>query len=411
MSFLYPFINFLQPGMLWPDLASLRPMLVVSALALLAALWRHSTYERGEAWRSKEFVWLVVFVIAQGLSVYKSGAAQMLEELGFWYVFLLYVAVSVVLIRDEETLSRYVWGTMIGSLVVVVYGLYAVPAWGGYMGTGRAGAYGMYENHNDYTFIIIQSLPYLYMFWRREAKVLRRLLLMAGMLACVTGVAMSMSRGGIIALVLEVVLIVIIGQEGRRRWWLLPLIIVLGAGAVSVQYARRAANQGEGYTAEDAEESRLELWRAGWRMVLANPVLGVGSRRFPEYAQDYYDLSYDQKGKVSHNTYIEVASTSGLIGFLSFILMGWRLIQDLRRTRPGLSRIGVIDSTRRATLIGIYAMMMRAFLDAKPYDWSFYTFCAIGIACCRLRDRPEQDVEVSADPEPVVTAGYSGAET
>src|SRR5262249_31552939 len=201
MSFLYPFINFLQPGMLWPDLASLRPMLVVSALALLAALWRHSTYERGEAWRSKEFVWLVVFVIAQGLSVYKSGAAQMLEELGFWYVFLLYVAVSVVLIRDEETLSRYVWGTMIGSLVVVVYGLYAVPAWGGYRATGRAGAYGMYENHNDYTFIIIQSLPYLYMFWRREAKVLRRLLLMAGMLACVTGVAMSMSRGGIIALV------------------------------------------------------------------------------------------------------------------------------------------------------------------------------------------------------------------
>lgn len=403
MSFLYPFLNFLQPGILWPDLADLRPMIVISALAFLAALRGRSTYDRGEAWRRKPFVWLVVFVIAQALSVYKSGVGEMLAELGYWFVFLLFVAVSIMLVRDEKTLSRYVWGTMLGSLFVVVYGIYAVPAWGGYAHTGRAGAYGMYDNHNDYSFIIIQSVPYFYMFWRRETKALRRMLLMAGLLACVTGIAMSLSRGGMMALVLEVVLIVVIGQEGRRRLWLLPVIIVLGLGAISVQYARRAANQGEGYTAEDAESSRIELWKAGWNMLKANPILGVGSRRFPEYSQQYYDLSYDQKGKVSHNTYIEVASTSGLLGFLSFVLMLWRLIQDLRRERPDLSRKGIIDSTRRATLIGLYAMVLRAFLDAKQHDWSFYSFCAIGIACCCLRDRPEpeQDVETSADAEPV----------
>lgn len=390
MSFLYPFLNFLQPGILWPDLAWLRPMLVLSALALLVGYTQKSSYDRREAWRSKPFFWLVVFILAQALSVYPSGFAEMLSELGYWYVFLLFVVISIVLIRDEETLSRYVWGTLIGSLVVVGYGIYSVPAWGGYMGSGRAGAYGMYDNHNDYTFIIIQIVPYLFMYWRHEEGAFRRLILFLGLVACLLGVAMSLSRGGMIALVVEIMLLVVIGMEGRRRWWLVPLIGVLGAGAVGYQYARRAANQGDAYTAEDAEEGRLELWKAGGLMVVAHPVLGVGSRRFPEYAWQYYDLSHDMRGKVSHNTYVEVAATTGLVGFVSFMMMGWRLVQDLRR-RTG-ARKGIIEATRRATLIGIYAIAARCFLDAKPHDWCFYTFCAIGIACCRLRDRPEEVV-------------------
>jgi O-antigen ligase len=395
MSFLYPFFNFLQPGILWPDLASLRPMLVLSILALMMGLRGRSSYDRREAWRSKQFFWLVLFIIAQALSVHRSGVGEILAELGNWYVYLLFVVISVLLMRDEKALHRYVWGTLLGSLFVVGYGIYAVPAWGGYQGTGRAGAYGMYDNHNDYTFIIIQIVPYLYLFWRREKGFLRKMVLLLGLGACLIGVAMSMSRGGMIALVVEVVLIVILGMEGRRRWLLLPLIVILGVSAVGYQYARRAANQGNDYTAEEAEQGRLELWKAGVVMLAANPVLGVGSRHFPEYAWQYYDLSHDMKGKVSHNTYVEVAATSGLVGFVSFMLMGWRLIQDLRRARRSGPTGGILDATRLATLIGIYAMAMRALLDAKPYDWCFYSFCAISIACCRMLDRSAQSTDTS----------------
>jgi O-antigen ligase len=408
MSFLYPFFNFLQPGILWPELTSLRPMLVLSALALLLGLGGRSSYDRREAWRSKQFFWLVLFIIAQALSVHRSGVGEILAELGYWYVFLLFVVISVLLMRDEKALHRYVWGTILGSLFVVGFGIYAVPAWGGYQGTGRAGAYGMYDNHNDYTFIIIQIVPYLYLFWRREKGFLRKTVLLLGLGACMIGVAMSMSRGGMITLVVEVALIVILGMEGRRRLWLLPLIGILGVGAVGYQYARRAANQGNGYTAEDAEQGRLELWKAGGLMLAANPLLGVGSRRFPEYAWQYYDLSHDMRGKVSHNTYVEVAATSGLVGFVSFMMMGWRLVQDLRRARRPGSTSGILDATRLATLIGVYAMALRALLDAKPHDWCFYSFCAIGIACCRMLDRSGQTADDGAtEPADAVATSRS----
>ena len=408
MSFLYPFLTFLQPGILWPAMADLRPSILAALIGALVGFFMRPQYSRAEAFRSKAFIYLVAFVIAQALSVYYSGVMAMVEEFGFWYPFALFVVVSILLMPTVEALQRYVWGMICGGMVVIVYGIYGVSHWGGYQGTGRAGAYGMYENHNDYSFIIVQILPFVYMYWRQEQKALRRWFLMGSLIACAAGIAMSLSRGGMIALVVEAALIVLIGMEGRRRLWLLPVLAILGTGAIGYQYAKRAENQGGSYTVEDAESSRYELWKAGMNMVLDKPLLGVGSRRFPEYSSRYYELSHDQLGKVSHNTYIEVLSGSGLLGFAAFFLMGRHVIRELRR-KPVRPPSAAIEATRKATLISIYTLLLRAFLDAKPHDWSFYTLLAIGIACYFLQREHEATSGAGAVPsEPTQPARIEG---
>lgn len=383
MTFLYPFLTLFQPGMLWTDLADLRPSMIAGLLGLLYGLVLRSTYSRASAFGGKGFVYLTLFILVQMLSVYYAGVYGMLEEFSFWGPYLLFVVVSILLMPDTRQLNRYVWGMIFGAMFIVFYGIYAVPAWGGYEGTGRAGAYGMYDNHNDYSFIIVQVLPFIFMFWRIESGRVRRVLLLGSMAACILGMGLSLSRGGMIALVLEAVLIVIIGMEGRRRLWLLPIIAMVGALAISYQYAKRAENQGDRYTAEDAESSRFELWRAGRAMFMDKPILGVGSRRFYEYSGRYYDLSHDQKGKNSHNTFIEIATGSGLIGLITFLLAGKNISRELRRV-PKRSLPPVLDAVRKATLIGMYTLALRAFLDAKTYDWSFYTLGALGIVCYML---------------------------
>ncbi len=383
MTFLYPFLTFLQPGMLWPALVDLRPNMIAGAVGLLFGLLMRSTYSRASAFGGRGFVYLALFIFVQMLSVYYAGVYGMLEELSFWGPYLLFVVVSILLMPDTRQMNRYVWGMIVGAMFIVFYGIYAVPAWGGYEGTGRAGAYGMYDNHNDYSFIIIQVLPFIYMFRKIESGRARRLLLLGCMAACVVGMGLSLSRGGMIALVLEAALIIVIGMEGRRRLWLLPVIAVIGAVAISYQYAKRAENQGDRYTAEDAESSRFELWRAGQAMFLDKPILGVGSRRFYEYSGRYYDLSHDQKGKNSHNTFLEIATGSGLLGLITFLLAGKNISRELRRV-PRQSLPPVLDAVRKATLIGMYTLALRAFLDAKTYDWSFYTLGALGIACYLL---------------------------
>jgi oligosaccharide repeat unit polymerase len=406
-SFLYPFLTFLQPGMLWPDLVDLRPAIVAAVVSLVFGLSMKSSYARGQAFKSKPFVYLSLFLLAQALSLYSSGVSSIIDEFAFWFPFWMFVVVSIVLMPNAQSLRRYVWGMIVGAMVVVIYGIYAVPAWGGYEGTGRAGAYGMYDNHNDYSFIIIQIVPFIYMFWRIEVGRIRRWLLLFSLLACSLGIAMSMSRGGMITLVVQGALIVIMGMEGRRRLWLLPALALVGSAAIAFQYAQRAENQGDRYTAEDAESSRYELWKAGGNMVLAKPVLGVGSRRFYEHSMNYYDLADSQKGKNSHNTFIEILAGSGLVGFLTFVLSGRNLTRELRR-RPTVKLSPFIDATRKATVIAMYSIVLRALLDAKIYDWCFYTMGAIGIACFMIMRAEEAAAEKAAVPSEEPTAPPQG---
>ena len=404
MTFLYPFLTFLQPGILWPQLADARPLLVLSALALVVGVSRRADYARAAAFRHPVFICLLLFILAQGLSVYYSGVGAILGEWSYWSTYPIFVAISILLISNAAALRSYILGMLAGAMFVVCYGILAVfLVWPSAVG-GRAGAYGMYENHNDYSFIIIQILPFLYLYFRTERGLLLRGLLGVSMLGCVLGIVMSLSRGGMLALVLEALLIVLLGMQGRRRLLLLPPLILAGAVAIGYQWILRAENQGDHYTAEQAQGSRFELWRAGKAMVSAHPLFGVGSRRFGEFAKLYGELSHDQLGKNSHNTYVEVLAGSGILGFVPFMLMLYYLVRELRR-RPMKTGPPPIDATRIATLIALYTIMFRALLDAKAHDWSFYVFCAVGLACAVLQRGADSSARAPAASGP----GGSGA--
>jgi len=387
-SFAYPFANFFQPGVFWPETADFKPLQVIAMLALLATLGRKSTYDRMAAVRHPSIKWLLAFLCIQAISVFRTGFSSILSEFGFWSVYALFVLVSLRIITDPATLRRYVWGMMCGSLWIVLWGIYAVFAGLEGENGGRAGAYGMYENHNDYTFIIVQTLPFFYIYWRNEQGFLRRMFLLTGFLGCIVGVFLSLSRGGMMALVLEFALIVIYTMKPRQRLIVLPLVAALGAAAISYQYLKRAQNQGDSYTAEDAEASRYELWEAGGEMIKQHPFFGIGSRSFGEYANDYGEISHDNLGKNSHNTYIEVAATTGLFGLICFIGMLRRTIRELRGPPPGPAEPWE-EQVRKATLIAFYATCFRAFFDAKSWDWSFYVLIVIAVASgAILRSRP-----------------------
>jgi O-antigen ligase len=387
LSFLYPFLHFFQPGILFPEVGAFRPMQVIGALVLITHLAKRSELKRGAVFAHPAFKWLVAFLVCQMLSVYRTGVSGMFSELGFWLAYLQFAGLSILLITNAAALKRYVWGAICGSMTVVAYGIYAVVAQLPSAVGGRAGAYGMYENHNDYSFLVIQILPFIYMFMREETGLLRRWFLRASLVACVAGIFLSLSRGGVLALVLEATLIVCLTMEKKQRLILLPIVFVIGAGAIGYQWAKRAANQGDSYTADDAEASRLELWRAARSMVFDRPLLGVGSRSFGEHAQSYGEISGDNRGKNSHNTYIEVVATSGLLGFLAFYKMLRWLLREIRRPCDRATDWWV-DAARTATAISLYSIMFRAILDAKAHDWSFYFLLVVGLAATLLRPSP-----------------------
>jgi O-antigen ligase len=394
MAFLYPFLVLLQPGILWPALAPYKPILAVSAVAMLFGAARAgATAQLGHKLAQPVFVWLVAYVVVQVVSLHFGGLAVMLETLEFWGTYALFVLVSALLITDRPQLYRFIAGMLAGSAVVIAYGIVAVVTHSPELEGNRAGAYGMYQNHNDYTFLILMALPFAYMAMRLVQSWLARLLLLGFVLACIAGTALSLSRGGILALVMMLLMLYWSTTTGARRTLGLALLLVIGAGGIVWQFAAREQNQLGHYTLEDSEISRYELWRAARKIIVEHPLLGVGSGRYADYARNYYDLSHNNVGKVSHNTYLEVTTGSGLLGLLTFVMMLWHIVRasgDRWRQTPS----GVPPPLRLATQVCIWTIMFRAMLDAKTYDWSFYFLATMAIAIATL---PAAETEPSRE--------------
>jgi len=387
MAFLYPFLNYLQPGILWPELAEYRPMIWVSALCLLVGLRAHSVYPRSMVYKHPATISLFVMWFAQGLSMYYAGLHDMIEEFDYWSVHLFFVLVSILLICDLARLRSYVWGAMAGGAFIIGYGIYArynnLQVDEVLVQLGMAGAYGMYENHNDYSFIVVQAFPYFVLFLRETKGFIKRLLLMASTFASLWGIMLSLSRGGAIAIAIEVAMLLGILTKGAKRAVILAVFSVVALAAIQFQFSTRAERQGANYTEADSENSREELWRAGWQMFLAHPIIGVGSRRFAEFATQYGELSHDNVGKNAHNTYFEIMATTGLLGIGGLLMMITYLVRDLRK-KPPSGTPSILETTQKATLISLLAIVFRAFFDSKVFDLSFFFLCVVGVTTCVL---------------------------
>jgi O-antigen ligase len=386
MAFLYPFIVFLQPGILWPALAPFKPGLSISILALIIGLMhrRASTDRATRQLTHMIFIALCVFAVTQGLSVHYSGMGIMLGTTLFWMNYAIFVAASALLIRDVKGLMHFLMGTIAGSAVVIFYGIYAVATHSPKLAGNRAGAYGMYENHNDFTFVILMSMPFAFMMIPLLKSKLAKFAMIVFVAACILGTVLSLSRGGMICLVFMVAMLYWQVTKGAKRMAGIIVLGIIGAGAIAWQFAAREENQAGHYTAEDAKSSRYELWRAARKVFEAHPLLGVGSGRFGEHAHEYAELSKSQRGKVTHNTYLEVLTGSGLFGFVSFMLVLWGILRE-SSARWGPKDSAVPIEIRIATFICILSLMLRSMLDAKAHDWSYYVLATVAIAIASLK--------------------------
>ncbi|HEX5461299.1 MAG TPA: O-antigen ligase family protein [Steroidobacteraceae bacterium] len=400
MVFLYPLLNYLQPGDLWPFIATAKPMLLASLLSGLLLLRKGAKPDPALVatyFKQPALWWLGAFVAVNVISVFYSGIMSMVNELQFWDVYAIFVAISLFMLKDVQALRQYVWGTIVGSAFVIFYAIVAVAVHASTIVEGRAGAYGMYQNQNDYSFIVVMVMPFAYLYLRLYRRWWQRAFLIAVLIGGVVGVLLSLSRGGILALVLEAALLLWVTMRGGRRVVALAALAVIGTGVSIHQFAAREADQAGQYTLADSKDSRYELWRAARAVFEAHPILGVGSRRFREYARYYAPISHDNRGKVAHNTYLEVAADTGILGTLAFCLMLLGSLKPLWRARLSAATGDGLAETQVAGFVTLGCILFRATLDAKVYDWSFYFLVVIAIATSALASRATHAAPAAAE--------------
>jgi O-antigen ligase len=84
----------------------------------------------------------------------------------------------------------------------------------------------------------------------------------------------------------------------------------------------------------EANQERLELWKVSWKMFKDSPWFGQGYDSFPFRFKLFSELLAKSPGTPvdPHNMYLEFLATSGLVGFIAFLVLLVSVLWFLKRT-------------------------------------------------------------------------------
>ena len=181
---------------------------------------------------------------------------------------------------------------------------------------------------------------------------------------------LSNSRGGILAILVQVLIATMLLVRWPRLKIALAVVLVAGvcAGTLWVGGDRLAntiapaTNDLTTNVASSRENaSRNEIWRATLKLFSAHPVIGAGLGGYWIGITAYHDASGALVPQEAHNDYLELLASGGVIGFVIGV---WFLVTVIRVTKSNLSMSkGFVHALRAGAVIGIAGVLVHSLFD------------------------------------------------
>lgn len=196
----------------------------------------------------------------------------------------------------------------------------------------------------------------------------QKLIYLALLLPVWVGLVLSNSRGGILAMLAQVVIAALLLMRRLALKIVLVVVLVAGVlvGTVWVGGDRlvtnfEAAGSELGSTGGSDGASRNEIWRATMKLFAAHPLLGAGLGGYWIAITAYHNASGVLTPQEAHNDYLELLASGGLIGFA---IGGWFVLSVIRLARKNLwSNRGFICAARLGAVLGIAGIAAHSLLD------------------------------------------------
>ncbi len=211
----------------------------------------------------------------------------------------------------------------------------------------------------------------------------------------VIGLAATQSRGGALALLVVLVLMVAL-VRGARGLALATAGVALVAGAAYLGTTPQAL---ERLRAVDANGTgRMDLWNIAWSMAQANP-FGVGLGGFRAEAAAYVhqpglveniQLIVDRP-VVAHNTFLELLAETGWIGLALFLGV---VVGSLASALAAARRFDRMHEPRHAIMartvgVALLGFMVSAAFISMPFGYRTWAFLALGPALLTVASRAD----------------------
>ncbi|UCH84061.1 MAG: O-antigen ligase family protein [Candidatus Latescibacterota bacterium] len=162
----------------------------------------------------------------------------------------------------------------------------------------------------------------------------------AGVAVQITGIILTLTRGAWVALLGGITSVVILFRRKKVYFIAVLLILITAILALRDSRVQRKIASATGMGGEPTEvnvTTRYVLWDISWELIKSHPILGVGMGDFTIEAEKRVAERHVETTVDSHNVYLQILATRGLVGFIPFLYFWFVLLRSLWRVRQGIA--------------------------------------------------------------------------
>ncbi len=247
------------------------------------------------------------------------------------FLLLFFVTGSVV-----DSISRLRWTLIVAIGSLGFASLYVLREWQKYHSIESDLRPGwVLGDANYYTLSAVLCIPVAFYLARQIRPQWEKFLLYGSVLITIAGVTLGASRGGFLALMASLAFAIWRSANRLRYVSFFALLIFPILFLAPVSPFQRLMHPN--FSDQEAAQERIVAWKAGFRMIEAHPLTGVGLGNFKPLVMQYEEAGDLHVNTLAHNTYIEIAAEMGIPGlllFLGILFVSMRTLSDVYKHAP-----------------------------------------------------------------------------
>lgn len=370
----WSFITLCRPQDYFSILALLRPSLTFGLITIIA-YFLHGAH-LNSIFKSSQFklylLLIIIMILGVPFSYYRSASLR--EVFGYMSIglvfFFLFYQIANTKERLKQLLFIYSFGASIYAIYVLLFGSLA---------ENRI-AFGTMFDPNDIAFFVINFLAFNLLFITKEYSFTRRALVLLNVLIGLVVLFKTGSRGGFVAC-LAVVAYLLFNRTNtikisffKKAILVFTILLALWTISMNTERYKTILDVQSDYNLTD-ETGRVAIWKIGIRLMMSNPLTGVGVGRFYEgVGQDRLERGLPSaRWQAAHNSFVQIGAETGVIGLFIFILMSFKVFSITGRimNRSKSDDLVKVSEMVRAGFIG--HLVCAIFLSqAYSVYWVFY---------------------------------------
>ncbi|GAB6098046.1 hypothetical protein JCM14469_43010 [Desulfatiferula olefinivorans] len=248
-----------------------------------------------------------------------------------------------------------------------------------------ARGFGWYENGNDLSMIFVAILPLTFIFIENSDNKAVKYFFIILALQFSINILLTGARNGVLGLSTAIGLFLLSSKKIKIAIKII-IIIMLANGIIYVGYKTimTRSDLAGNLSGDESSEDRLTQWIACTKMLIKNPVFGVGPNQSRYEMRNYGGV----RGLLPHNTLIQVFAETGVFGgFFFFMFAIYPLSISYKYFNKRIKKVHTsAENYYKYTSISLCSFWVCACFSNRVYMYILYVLVAILVASKELID-------------------------